>query len=97
MKKSFDPVAAYLESQFPDARFQTESFASGAATMLVSVGDKHWSLEFLPREGFGASPLFGDERDWLGGHRHLFQTPDQLIAWLQGELRHAESPLSLAA
>ena len=97
MGKPFDAVMAHLKSRFPDAHLQVEAFPSGAATMLLSVGTKHWALEFLPHEGYGVSPLFGDERDWLGGHHHVFQTPDQLIAWLQHELFSVRAPFSIAA
>ena len=97
MKKPFDSVVAYLEKQFPAACLEVEHFPSGAAMMWVSFGDKHWALEFLPREGFGASLLFGDERDWLGGHPHIFQQPEELILWLQQELSALHPPLSLAA
>ena len=97
MKKPFDAVVKHLESQFPSARLEVENFSSGAAIMLVNYGGKHWSLEFLPGEGFGASLLFGDERDWLGGHSHVFQASGQLISWLQQELPSSDSLLSLAA
>lgn len=97
MKKPFDSVVAHLEKQFPSARLEVEDFPSGAAMMWVSLGDNHWSLEFLPGQGFGASLLFGDERDWLGGHLNIFQSPEQLISWLEHELMAVNTPLSLAA
>lgn len=95
--KTFDDVIQIVGREFPSARFQVEEFFSGAGQLMVRFADKTWIVEFLPREGYGASLLHNDKSDWLSGHSNLFSSPQQAALWLQKQLLEAKPSFSLAA